>query len=66
MKNTSVRKTKEPRMPSGLEGEQALRIDYPVHSTEKRSEDMTARKSLFSGIPFGIEDRSPVTRMSRN
>lgn len=53
-------------MPSGLEGDQASRREYPVGCTEKRSEDMTARKPLFSGIPFGIEDRGPVTRMSRN
>lgn len=65
-KKYSARKTKDLQMPSGLEEEKALRREYPVASTEKRSEDMAARKSLSSGMPYGLKGRSPVTGMSRN
>lgn len=33
-------------------------------STEKRSEDVTAGKSLSSGMPRGIKDRNQITGMS--
>lgn len=65
-KKSSARKTKDLQMPSGLEEEKALRRECPVCNTGKRSEDMTARKSLSSGMPYGLKGRSPVTGMSRN